>query len=813
MRRILIYISILLGLLASCQQPEMEIYDPAQDVCGEDEVVVSFSVSLPDDGIATKARGDEPSVDITSLHLLIFDENGYYLETCPAEFTSSAGSHGSHSNERNFKVTLKKTEKERIIHFIANCPVDQIFYGHESEVIANMYVTKGDLNETAYWYRTEVWYILTGTDGKLLPEVATRFNCVPLLRNYSSITVNNEANDFIMESFAIYNTIDIGTVAPYNPSSHGFQLFTDGQGALLTYDELGAANYEGHVLSMAKLNTILNDRDFVAPGENVYMYERKISVRPGDESKWGESPAHIIIKGRYAGSATSSYYKVDMVKNVNGTNVYYNILRNFRYTFVVNSVAGPGYTSYEEAMANPAGNNLSGATDTQGFTNISDGLGRVFVSYTDTTLISSGDITLKYKYIPSVNEYNKVANERVNINSILDGSGSVLKGIKGDVNLNAGDGWAEVTFSVQDPGAVTHLQEVVLNVLDNPNLNKTIRYRLQKPLDMQVNCYPNRVAKMAGRSVNVAISIPVYLTEDMFPLDLAIEVDALTLAPDVVKPDNVMPVNPAMSIIPGKEDKKSYHFVKTIVTYDEYLALPIYEGVKQISTYWLTTKAESASDVYVYNKYFSRENAHDRFENTNGFTLLNFPDGVMAGVGESTLFEFNMNTTDEIRVILTGLVNEAGESEFTYKPQQPGRQSLNLKTAQESGTVKVRLESEAYEPAELDAVQNSKLEIPELIITFRWTGSGAQNQNSVTPKLSVSDGSISYGNITRNRTQTGNGNNRIYTYTITLRNVVIDGASNSSMVTVSYTYSNRTYSASVTVGDLRTNTGITLEQQ
>ena len=85
------------------------------------------------------------------MYVIVFDENGYYIDAHEATLLDAVADHNSHKYERAFKVTLRKTEKERIIHFIANCPVDQIHYGHESDIISNLYVTRGSQMETAYW--------------------------------------------------------------------------------------------------------------------------------------------------------------------------------------------------------------------------------------------------------------------------------------------------------------------------------------------------------------------------------------------------------------------------------------------------------------------------------------------------------------------------------------------------------------------------------------------------------------------------------------------------------------------------------------
>lgn len=807
----------MLWLLASCQEPELL----ERPVYGDSEgtVEVTFSVLMPDDALATKAFGESPATDIKSMYVIVFDENGYYIDAHEATLLDPVADHNSHKYERAFKVTLRKTEKERIIHFIANCPVEQIQYGHESDIISNLYVSRGSQTETAYWYRTEVWYIKTEENSNVLvDEVADKFKCVPLLRNYASITVLDEVDDkvFNMESYAVYNTIDRGTVAPYNIEAHGFQSFIGEGNALLPYATLrDTYKYYGHALPSAILKTTLSDSDFLAPGQPTYMYERKVSVRAGAEHQWSESPPHIIIKGRYNNAAAYSYYKVDLLRYDNNKSYYYNILRNFKYTFTIKEVAGPGYPTLAEAMSNPAGNNLAGATDTQGFTNVSDGLGRIFVSYTDTTLTSNAPIKLRYKYIPSIQNYNVTANDRVLVEGILDGTGSVIKGrVDGYTDLTGEmSGWREVTLNVQNPGAITHVQEIYLNVQDNSNLHKTIRYRLQRPLNLLVNCWPQYIAKAAGKLMDVAIRIPTDLTPDLFPLDFAIEVQDHTLSPDASQLNNVMPVEPALSIVPDKAGKRSYHYVKTIDTYEDYLALEMYGDLKLVRTNWLTTRAENASTVYVYNKYFNL--ASDQFFNAESFTLLTFPDGVPEGAGKPVRFQFNMNSITPVYVTLVGLsfsADDPKQTTFTYNPVNTGQQTLTLYTVNKSGPVKVTLAADGYTNDSLEAEQSSKVTIDKLTITFTHSSSNRPNANTVASQLELKvDGvDVTPGRVTGVRS----GNN----FTITCENVVFEGVSNQSVVTATYNHSagwnhNCSYSGSSTIGNLISHPTINMTAQ
>lgn len=809
----------MLWLLASCQEPELL----ERPVYGDSEgtVEVTFSVLMPDDALATKAFGESPATDIKSMYVIVFDENGYYIDAHEATLLDPVADHNSHKYERAFKVTLRKTEKERIIHFIANCPVEQIQYGHESDIISNLYVSRGSQTETAYWYRTEVWYIKTKENSNVLvDEVADKFKCVPLLRNYASITVLDGVDDkvFNMESYAVYNTIDRGTVAPYNIEAHGFQSFIGDGNELLPYEILrDTCKYYGHALPTATLKTTLTDSDFLAPGQPTYMYERKVSVRAGAEHQWSESPPHIIIKGRYNNAAANSYYKVDLLRYDNNKSYYYNILRNFKYTFTIKEVAGPGYPTLAEAMSNPAGNNLAGATDTQGFTNVSDGLGRIFVSYTDTTLTSNNDIRLRYKYIPSIQYYNVTANDRVLVEGILDGTGSVIKGrVDGYTDLTGEmSGWREVTLNVQNPGAITHVQEIYLNVQDNSNLHKTIRYRLQRPLELKVNCWPKYIAKAAGKLMDVAIRIPTDLTPDLFPLDFAIEVQDHTLSPDASQLNNVMPVEPALSIVPDKAGKRSYHYVKTIDTYEDYLALEMYGDLKLIRTNWLTTRAENASTVYVYNKYFNL--ASDQFFNAESFTLLTFPDGVPSGAGKAVAFHFNMNSVTPVTVTLEGLSLSPGDksqtTRFTYSPVATGRQDLpTLYTVNETGKVKVTLSAPPhYADAYLEAEQSSEVTISKLTVTFTHSNP-RPDANTVAKelKLMVNGNEVTPGRVTGVRS----GNN----FTITCENVVFEGVTNQSVVTATYSHSSGwshkcSYSGSSTIGNLISHPTINMTAQ
>ena len=626
MRKFTKYIFLLLCLLTACQR--VELVDPSlvpdlPEVSGE--ATVKISVCIPGE-LQTKAMGDSPATDIKNLYLVIFDSNGYFVEACQAEIGTRT------DNVAEYKVTLTMTNQRRIIHFIANCPIDQIEYGHENAMISKLYVRKAQNSsdiETAYWHRKVVDYIIADEDGNLLDSNsqvlqgdANPLRNVPLLRNYTKITVedsDNEDDNFHLLSYAVYNTIDIGTVAPYNKSKQEFQMFGR-DGVLFSYDRLLSEGFEGHALAEAQLDSVLVDSDFMTPGTPFYMYERKISVRTNNESQWDESPTHIIIKGIYTGegyeqNTTPTYYKVDLIREVNNSYQYYNLLRNFDYTFKLRSVVGAGYKTIQDAMNNPAGNNLAGSTHTQELTDVSDGTGRIMVSYTDTTLVSNHDITFKFRYVPDI--HNRVAaNKSVSLQGELDGNGNVLKGLKTTIDYGSdGDDWATVVFRVKDPTDVAQIQEITLNAGNNPNLQKTIRFRLLKPYSLEIACYDrshqdqsfenpdNIIDEGIGKQLGVYMRIPSDLNKYMFPLEFKVEADKLSISPDAEE-GNFAQVVSAPSIIPGKPDP-TFHYLYRI-TYDEYTNIESDNtGKKVMLTKWLTNIVKSASYVVVDNKYFN----------------------------------------------------------------------------------------------------------------------------------------------------------------------------------------------------------------
>ena len=765
MRRIYTYILALalLALGVACQRANLPedtpINQPAELPTGAIGSKATISFTTADlTGADTRAVVD-PTIDVETLHLIVFDENGMLVEVCEA-IPGSSSDHvdpdtgETHTGGRHYTVTLTVTDKPRIIHYVANCPVDQVVYGHETSIIGNMYVdrtrTSGDYNteyEVAYWARIRVPYILieeetvNGTTViSLVDEIEPLFNHVALLRNYAEITVTDQTDDtFLFEGFTVYNLLDRGTVAPYNSNTQEFQHFfettTDGTISNYSYPYISKeCNYEGHALTSATLIT-----DFIRKedgkvkiynsGEPFYVYERKVSVMTDEEEKWRESPPHIIIKGKYNNgdkvvdpdNTPSYYYKMDLVyhteKDAQGFEEikYYNILRNFMYQFNLKKVHDVGYSSLEQAVAGAAGNNISGSSSTSKLTNVSDNDGRLWVSHTDTTLVTNDAVIFRYKYIPNYygtegNKYEKdaVHNELARFENIV---GDVITGIEvADEDISGGTwkGWRNVTISVNSPEKITHQQILTLKT-NSSHLNRQIRYTLRQKFTMQVECTPKVHCSILQPMV-VDIKLPTGMTEDMFPLKLDMETKDRTLSPDAKL--NTIPVTAGNSIIDGKREELSYYYTVTIPTFDAYKALP--DGVYH--TYWLTNKADNASTFYVDNKYFNQ--GSDSWENYNYlFTDVKCSSPAW-GEDKDVTIEFTMDNNainKQVTISLKGMSytgtlggkNYDNATEVTYTPSKNVVKITGFKTTTDTEAVSFTLDAEEYNIAKAEGARQA----------------------------------------------------------------------------------------------------------
>lgn len=668
-------------------------------------MTLTFGVHIPEAGVATRSMAD-PAV--TSLNLLVFDQNGYLVETA----TATVGGNTSWEDKTTptdaaktqaFTVTLTKTSAYRAIHFVANADVSGLAdFGHEDALIPSLVSTDTD---DAYWQRMEFANGIASDSGTKLDNSTV----VPLVRNFAKVTVTESLSNFVLEGFVVMNTRSEGTVAAYNAREREFAEFVDSNNKARAYSAM-IAEYNGFEAGEQQ-NATPADAAFTTASK----YVRETAAGATD----GTNP-YIIVKGKWVASGTptaqteSKYYRLDFV-NAGGTSGLAAILRNFSYNFTITSVEKAGMSLDEVMNATEGENNLSFQEATQSLLNISDGTGQLFVSATNVTLVSNEPYILMYKYVPNISTgttangsasyarkdaYN--ADRSAFESTYFD---STKSGTIDDAFINAQDasmrdyykefkGYSYITLLPRSPQANT-LNDVI--VITGGELAREVRFTLQEKINMTVEAYDgnvgvedNEVARATGEKVWVNITIPANLSQYIFPLEFEIEAGALSIYPDANPNTNVttaernnMPVRTGATIAIDEatgtlKSGNTFRFVRTL-SLAEYNALKTAANGAETVTFtsqFLTNKDESASQVYVANHYFNT--GFDGFANpktTANFTNVALNGGAYYGANQTVTLTFKApDSTGPINVKLeniagltpTGTANEDGTYTTTY---------------------------------------------------------------------------------------------------------------------------------------------------
>lgn len=572
-------------LCFGCSHNEM----PDGGELSDEKVELNFSVSIPEsNAVTTRTFGETATVQ--SLYVVVFDANGYIVEYAKAGVFPQTG-----NDEKPFKVSLHSSSEKRILHFIANYPEEKIkdlTFGSERDLIGRMEVSGG---QDAYWQRVEL------PDGIISDAVTSpKLKRIPLIRNFLKITVTSQAADFVFEGFSVIYTPDKGSVAPYNTSKGSFERFVKTGETSSTYQELTADRYRGYMPQ--KINW--EHTDVVNPvfqTEPFYMYERTQGV--------DKNSTYLLVKGRWRNSGVSTYYKIDIVylNEVTKQPVYYNLLRNFHYNVTITSVASPGKTTSKEAADHPADNNLSSSVDVSHLSNISNGIARLFVSYTDTTLVTSDAVKLRFKFYPNT-QSSVQDNAQIKLYLNNDTGQSLFTTTPVISNTDDADGWRTVTLQPKTiSGAGEEQQSVVLYSPTTPlqsGISRTVNFRLRQKYNVELSCSPQRVPTGIGQLLDLKMTLSDEMPETMFPLSFLVESSTHGIYPNPTS--EYMPVVTGYSIVAGKESSLSYGFMKTC-TYEQYQRLTLTNGRRELTCHFKTNTSASAGTIYVYNKYFEKK--------------------------------------------------------------------------------------------------------------------------------------------------------------------------------------------------------------
>ncbi len=603
-------------LLVGCQE-----VDTPQDFVEGEEYAFDMNVMLSGmDDIQTRAFRDNVT-DFPPLWLVVFDNNGYFVEASKATNFSREG------NVTNFSVVLTATSQPRIVHLLLNYVDDSVSdlgleYEHENNLIGSM-VVSGDRD--VYWQRVEV------PGGINEASINSSMIKVPLLRNFLKIAVHNNCDYFSLSGFYVMNVPNEGTVAPYKDGE--FLDWKDSK----TYDGIEELGYKGIMPDNVTFKN-QNLSDAVWQTNPFYLYEKPFDATTGNSG----NTLTVLLKGMYKNGSLKkdTYYKVDIIYKKDGVNYYYDLIRNFVYNISIDDVTGDGAATPEEAARGAANNNMSSSVNLKDLLNISDGTSALYVSYIDTTLTTTDDVLLKFKYIPNIDNPNNVRNDLVNFTRKNTNLFESIDFHNGEVDS---EGWSVAILSPKDIVPTAEISEALIVYVEN--LSREVTFRLRPKYDMIVECLPNVIPEIPGSDLLVNVKLPNNLNRALFPLDLH-----LTAVSRVDDGSSLPYISPHKSEYISVEliDGVLY-FVKSL-SYEDYLQLEIDENMRVVPLQFITNIEKSASIVFAYNKYFN--DANDNFRNTSDSYISNYKllSGNYYGVGNDVDFEFTVKESSTYQI-------------------------------------------------------------------------------------------------------------------------------------------------------------------
>ena len=494
-------------------------------------IILDVSLDIPEIEDATsRALSETPDYNNLHLYLIEFDDNGSPV-TNSLSRVYKAEEETVEGNIVKFKVQLTASDRPKILHLIA-LPKDEdliVGYGLEANIIPHLTVSFGT---AAYWRRIEFpdGYCTEAPDGTWAPDAGLiqKLTRVPLIRNFAKISFSCIDPDFTLKGFAVMNTPQAGTIAPWNSRSLSFPVYLDNAGKMLSYDEI-KNNYTGILPAGVGFDNPVSGFNPTLTNDAKYIYERPYSR---DRSTF------VVFYGNRKGSDVDYYYKLDIGKP-DDTGVFrqYNILRNFDFHFTLTKVDKNGETTLKDALEGIVSNNFSFALNMSNLHNMSDGHQIVYVNknhFFVTNEEAEEEVIFQYKYYDIADK--KYYNFDDNVTFVGLEPGPVIKSVEYS-GTNDADNWRTVTITCHKATAEVKTQD--FSIVNHNGLGRTIELTLHEKwkfneLREYGGQYTNWDSTTPDRGIagegdmaplTIFFDLPNDLPETVFPLTFLIESD------------------------------------------------------------------------------------------------------------------------------------------------------------------------------------------------------------------------------------------------------------------------------------------------
>ena len=606
---------LLIAFLGAVSCTQHEPLAPAQQ---DGTVTFVMGLEFPESYVATRgAMGTDPIID--DIHVALFGGEGYlndYVQAVPCD--ASGNEQSAYGNTVSgqikvqngvlfyYKVTLLATTSERTVHVIANGPKKIEYNAFDYEVMPNLTT---DAGQGAYW---TMFSLPNGTSIKdpntgydiASPVAENAFRNLKLIRNFAKVTVTSSANNFELEGYKVFNTPAKGRIVTwkegYNSSNARLAgYYTPYVGAKddpttpaedstspMSFSALRDAGYSPSMPEGVSIDSTEPTASMSYGNTSQFVFEREVTN--------GANRPYIIVKGKFNGSNTSTFYRLDFTdKNGN----YIPIFRNFQYDININSVAKAGVSNPADAL--PSNANVSALLSTHSLTDLADGTSRILVQYLDKTFTSAGD--KKFQYIYLRNAASAISAETVTPASFRILTNDELKEIEIDengtkmplntddpaftVNCEEGDDtwgtsfnttekWQEVTLTITSPGDEEKRTtfRITGQTAAGDLLYRDVTIHVMGKITFSASVNTTESSGSAvGSTVQVDLTLPSNLPSSLFPLEILFEDSNKRLNPANPTPETTMPARVGNSIVTGKTNERSYQFARSI-SYAEYTA-------------------------------------------------------------------------------------------------------------------------------------------------------------------------------------------------------------------------------------------------
>ncbi|QQT24249.1 fimbrial protein [Sphingobacterium spiritivorum] len=299
---------------------------------------ITFTVALPgmSQNISTYAITENEENKIRTIDVLVFLVNGS-SETY-AYRVRGRNIKQLTANTVQFQVSLQThaTNRYRVV-VIANAKaiVDGISYGiNESKAAVT---DKLLINKPTPWNTTSSkdydLFPMWGETNDIIISDKVPSLYAPLLRSLARVDVKVRpelTTDFTMTSISVYNTRITGKIVPFAENFVGLGTYVTNPSMYTSFP----------ISSTPWVYTT----EALSSEQQIYLFENApITWTPGSPKS-----LCLIIGGRYGGSSTETYYKVEFL---DGWQSSASVLRNHKYTFNIMGVDGEGYATKELALA------------------------------------------------------------------------------------------------------------------------------------------------------------------------------------------------------------------------------------------------------------------------------------------------------------------------------------------------------------------------------------------------------------------------------------------------------------------------------